>query len=269
VPELPEIETIRRDLADRLTGDTVINVDVLDSRLMSKKETARWTRIVVGHPWANLGRRGKYLWAKLANDWRVVFHMRMTGQMIVQAGQPKPGARLLLYFKSGKVLGLYDQRRFAEAWLLSPEQAWHTDTPPGPDALTELKREQFVQLLKGRTTRIQPLLMDQRLIAGVGNIYAQEALFKAAIRPTRPGFRVTKAEAGTLFDTLRETLVTAIEHRGSSSRNYLDASGQKGSAQRLHAVYRKGGTSCPRCQGDLRSIRVGGRGSVFCPRCQK
>src|SRR5439155_8187501 len=107
--------------------------------------------------------------------------------------------------------------------------------PLGPDALNELKRDQFVRIVKSRTTRIQPLLMDQRFIAGVGNIYAQEALFKADIRPTRPGCRLTAIEASRLFETLQETLRTAIAYRGSSSRNYRDANGNEGSAQTLHA----------------------------------
>ena len=111
--------------------------------------------------------------------------------------------------------------------------------------------------------------MDQRLIAGIGNIYAQEALFKAAIRPTRAGNRVTLLEASRLYEKLQETLLTAITHRGSSNRNYLDANGEQGSAQTLHAVYRKGGKPCPICGTSLRSTRVGGRGSVFCPQCQK
>jgi formamidopyrimidine-DNA glycosylase len=111
--------------------------------------------------------------------------------------------------------------------------------------------------------------MDQRLLSGVGNIYAQEALFKAAIRPTRHGNRLTPIEASRLFETLQETLQTAITYRGSSSRNYRDANGEEGAAQTLHAVYRKGGKPCPRCQTPLRSTRVGGRGSVFCPKCQK
>jgi len=139
----------------------------------------------------------------------------------------------------------------------------------GPDALNDLQEGDFVRLVKSRTTRIQPLLMDQRTLAGVGNIYAQEALFKAAIRPSRPGNRLTAAEAARLFGTLQETLKTAISHRGSSSRNYRDTKGEEGSAQTLHAVYRKGGKPCTRCGGILRATRVGGRGSVFCPRCQK
>jgi formamidopyrimidine-DNA glycosylase len=299
MPELPEIETIRRDLEKTLAGDRALTIKVFDPRLMRRREAGQWEKSVIGQVWKGFQRKGKYLWVELANDWRVVFHMRMTGQLIVsphpafgrllpkgrrpraeygvgplplgegarRAGEGKP--RMLLQFASGRSLGLYDQRRFAEAWLLAPGKIWHNKHVLGPDALNELQRDQFVEIIKARTTRIQPLLMDQRLMSGIGNIYAQEALFKAAIRPTRPGNRVTKVEATLLYETLQETLQTAIENRGSSSRNYRDANGEQGFAQKLHAVYRKGGKPCPRCKAPLRSTRVGGRGSVFCAQCQK
>ncbi len=269
MPELPEVETIRRDLEIALTGDRAVSVDVLDNRLMTKKEAFQWNTILAGQSWQSFGRQGKYLFANLENGWRAGFHMRMTGQLIVSSATHNEKPRMLIHFASGKRLGLYDQRRFAEAWLLAPGQAWHSETLPGPDALNDLKLDHFIKLIKGKTTRIQPLLMDQRLIAGVGNIYAQEALFKAAIRPTRPGYRVTKIEASRLYEALQETLQTAISYRGSSSRNYRDANGEEGSAQTLHAVYQKGGKPCPHCRKPLRSTRVGGRGSVFCPQCQK
>ncbi len=168
MPELPEIETIRRDLEKSLTGEKAIRVEVFDSRLMTKKEVLRWRGVVLGQTWQSFGRQGKYLFANIENGWRAGFHMRMTGQLIVgsqSAHDEKP--RMLIHFAGGKRLGLYDQRRFAEAWLLAPGQAWHSDAIPGPDALNELKLDHFVRLIKGRTTRIQPLLMDQMLISGI------------------------------------------------------------------------------------------------------
>jgi formamidopyrimidine-DNA glycosylase len=281
MPELPEVETIRRDLEAALRGDHAVSFTVYDRRLMSRKVEEAVRHYVLGQIWKGFHRKGKYLSIELANGWGLVFHLRMTGQLLVlphpnplpvgegarRPGEAKP--RMVILFASGRTLGFYDQRRFGEVSLLRPGQIWREKNPLGPDALTELKRDQFVSLVKSRTTRIQPLLMDQRYLAGVGNIYAQEALFKAAIRPGRAGNRITEKEAGRLFETLQETLQTAISYRGSSSRNYRDASGAQGSAQTLHAVYRKGGQPCPQCGGILRATRVGGRGSVFCPRCQK
>ena len=246
-----------------------LTFEVFDKRLMSPREARRAAEAIVGKRWLGFHRKGKYLWAELEDQSRIVIHLRMTGQLIVHEKGTQAKPRLRVSFQSGRTLSLYDQRRFAEVWHLAPGETWRSRNPIGPDALNELRRDQFVRLVKSRTTRIQPLLMDQRFLSGVGNIYAQEALFKAAIRPTRPGFRVTEEEAARLFDTLQETLKTAISHRGSSNRNYVDASGEPGSAQTLHAVYRKGGKPCPRCGGTLRMARVGGRGSVFCPECQK
>jgi len=276
MPELPEVETIRLDLEMALMGDHAIACSVLDRRLMSLRDEVRWKAILLGQPWRHFRRIGKYLWIELANGWRIEFHLRMTGQLlVVKSSSPAPTgrgptkSRLSIEFASGKILQFRDQRRFGEVRFRAPGERGGTKHPLGPDALSELKRDQFIDIVKTRTTRIQPLLMDQRLIAGIGNIYAQEALFKAGIRPTRSGVRVTRQEAGRLYETLQETLQTAITHRGSSSRNYLDANGDQGSAQTLHSVYRKGKKPCSRCQSELRAIRVGGRGSVFCPQCQK
>ena len=279
MPELPEVETIRRDLESILIGDTAVDIKVFDRRLMGHQEEKRLSKAVLGQLWQKFERKGKYLGVELANHWRIIFHLRMTGQLLIHQGHDGSpiaalgddvkSARLLIRFRSGRALGLYDQRRFAEVWPLRPGDIWRSKNPLGPDALNDLQQEEFVRLVKSRTTRIQPLLMDQRALAGVGNIYAQEALFKAAIRPSRPGNRLTVAEAARLFGTLQETLQTAISYRGSSSRNYRDAKGEEGSAQTLHAVYRKGGKPCRRCGGLLRATRVGGRGSVFCPKCQK
>ena len=269
MPELPEVETIRRDLEASLTGDRAVAFEVFDRRLMSMKDVERWSKLIIGQSWKSFHRKGKYLWVELGNAWRLMFHLRMTGQLIVHTTPPSMKARMRFRFASGHRLGFYDQRRFGEVWLLRPEEAWRSRNPLGPDALTELTCAEFVRLVKSRTTRIQALLMDQQCLSGVGNIYAQEALFKAAIRPSRPGNRVTEKEASRLFETLQETLLTAIAYRGSSNRNYRDANGKEGSAQTLHAVYRKGGKPCPSCRGILRATRVGGRGSVFCPQCQK
>lgn len=269
MPELPEVETIRLDLAASLAGETANTFEVFDSRLLSTRKSREWALLICGQSWRSFGRKGKYLWVELSNGYRLFFHLRMTGQLVLIPNRSQEKPRMKITFSNGKHLFLYDQRRFAEIWLLSPGEGWRRNNPLGPDALTELTEDTFSRLLKGRTTRIQPLLLDQRRLAGVGNIYAQEALFKAAIRPSRASKRLKSEEAAKLFVALRETLETAIAYRGSSSRNYLDATGQKGQAQTLHAVYRRGGLPCLKCRESLRTIRIGGRGSVYCPRCQK
>ncbi|HVO33715.1 MAG TPA: bifunctional DNA-formamidopyrimidine glycosylase/DNA-(apurinic or apyrimidinic site) lyase [Elusimicrobiota bacterium] len=269
MPELPEVETIRSDLDRHLRGKMIADFDVCDRRLLSIPQEARWKSIVPGRSIAGFRRRGKYLIADLSGGWRIIWHLRMTGQLVMGTPAPEARYRLRIQFDDAPALCFYDQRRFGEVWLLAADQGWPSRAPLGPDAVDELARDYFVRLVKQRTTRIQALLLDQRLIAGVGNIYAQEALFKASIRPNRPARRVTVQEANRLYDALSETLQTAIARRGSTSRNYRDAYGQAGMAQLIHQVYRKGGLPCPRCGTTLRQTRVGGRGTVFCPDCQR
>jgi formamidopyrimidine-DNA glycosylase len=279
MPELPEVETIRRDLDPHLRGHAVVRLEVRDRRLLSEEQEARVRTMLCGQRWDTLSRRGKYLVARLANGWELIFHLRMTGQLVLtsERGEKRTGIidkplaprfRLRLDFDHGMALEFYDQRRFGEVFLKGPSDPWPGKTALGPDPLNGLSREDFIELIKAKSTRIKPLLMDQSVLAGVGNIYAQEALFRAAIRPSRPGRRLTRLEAGTLFNALRQTLLSAIKHRGSTSRDYRDAFGHSGSAQLLHAVYRRGGQPCLKCRTSLRETRVGGRGTVFCPRCQ-
>jgi formamidopyrimidine-DNA glycosylase len=266
---LPEVETIRRDLATHLAGRTISDFRVRDQRLVSSSRAAGWKDQIVGQRCEAFERLGKYLSIRLTGGSTLVLHLRMTGQLVIGVAAGDSAWRAWFEFDDGQTLGFLDQRRFGELWLLRRGEAWPAKHTPGPDALTQLEREFFVEGLKRRSTRIQPLMMDQSFISGIGNIYAQEALFKALIRPSRPAKRVRTDEAHRLFDALQETLLAAIAHRGSSSRNYRDAWGAPGSAQSLHAVYRKGGGPCPRCGILLKAARIGGRGSVYCPRCQK
>jgi formamidopyrimidine-DNA glycosylase len=280
MPELPEVETIKRDLAKHLLNKSVTRIEVKDRRLLSDQQAKLFSQQVLRQPWSSIYRKGKYLCVHLGSGWEIIFHLRMTGQLVLDLpdGTQHTGIldppestkyRLLLEFENGTRLSFYDQRRFGEVFLKSSTQAWPGKTAIGPDPLDELSRESFVQMLRAKSTRVKPLLMDQSFVAGVGNIYAQEALFKAAIRPSRPGRRISRAEAAALFDALRETLLDAIEHRGSTARNYRDAYGQSGTAQTLHAVYQRGGKPCLKCKSPLSESRLGGRGTVFCTRCQR
>ncbi len=296
MPELPEIETIRRDLERSLLGGRVRDLTVYDRRLFTESAETHLRKVLLGQIWSAIIRKGKYLLVRLANDWTIVFHLRMTGQLVLEEpNHPQEPCRLRLHFDTRTsspavvsggsmdsllmdpgfrpagvtTLAFRDQRRFGEVTLVRPGEELASLAKLGPDPTNGLSCQDFVQLLRGKTTRIKPLLMDQRVLAGVGNIYAQEALFKAAIRPNRPACRLSRAEAERLYESLRETLLSAIEHRGSSSRNYRDAYGKTGTAQTLHRVYRKGGQPCPRCQNVLRSTRVGGRGTVYCSTCQR
>lgn len=267
MPELPEVETIRRDLTHELLNDQVVSTEVRDARLLNGAKLKAWEREVHGRRWTSIDRHGKFLLITLDTGFRIVFHLRMTGQMVMGTTPVLPW-RMALTFSSKQQLYFCDQRRFGEVWLLAPGVRWHNQHVPGPDALT-FSSESFQDLVRSRPTQIHALLLNQQLIAGIGNIYSQEALFKAGIRPMRPGNRIRTEEAQKLYDSLLNTLETAIRYRGSTSRNYRDAYGQSGNAQSLHAVYRKGGRPCSRCGEPLQSVRVGGRGAVYCRQCQR
>ena len=279
MPELPEVETIRRDLDHALRGHSITRLEVRDRLLLSVKEEKRFQRILFGREWQAINRKGKYLSIDLGANWEMIIHLRMTGQLVLQnhgelsrtgmIHKPLgPTYRMYLEFEHGVGLAFYDQRRFGEVFLRGPQEKWPGKTTLGPDPLDGLSQESFVDRVKEKTTRIKPLLMDQRFLAGIGNIYAQEALFKASIRPSRPARRMTRQEAERLYEAIQDTLLMAIKHRGSTRRNYRDALGQAGSAQNLHAVYQRGGQPCLICKTILKATRLGGRGTVFCPRCQ-
>lgn len=269
MPELPEVETIRRDLDAILRGQRLESLVVSDPLLMSAARVREFKKRVLQQPWEAIRRHGKYLWVELPEGWRIVFHLRMTGQLVL-GDEPGIGrCRLVLTFANGQKLSFYDQRRFGEVRLSAPGNQKLSAGELGPDALEGLDRSTFIGLMKGRTTRIHPLLLDQKMLAGVGNIYSQEALFRAKVLPSKPAGRLSSDQASRLFDSLQDILRLALEYRGTSSRNYRDAQGKAGSAQTLHAVYRRGGKPCLHCSAILRVTRLGGRGTVYCAQCQR
>src|SRR5512140_945732 len=143
MPELPEVETIRRDLEKILCGAAVTEVTVQDRRLMSEGDENLWRTRVLGSAWEHFDRHGKFLSIRLASSWRLVFHLRMTGQLLL-GDAPNPDARMVLAFANGRFLSFVDQRRFGECWLRAPSDGWHNRHKPGPDALTELTETAFV-----------------------------------------------------------------------------------------------------------------------------
>ena len=269
MPELPEVETIRRGLEKELMNAVISDFEVRDQRLLSPKRVKAWKPQLAGQSLKHFHRQGKYLELGLANGQRFFVHLRMTGQLLIHQPADAPPVlwRMKLTFSQGDALYFVDQRRFGEIWLLAPEDPGPSRQPLGPDAL-DLSLDTFKKQAASKKGPIQSVLLDQSVLAGVGNIYAQEALFSSGIRPSRRADRLTQAETQALHVALQATLHAAIHSRGSSSRNYRDVYGEQGSAQVAHAVYRKTGQPCPRCKKPLRALRVGGRGTVYCSACQ-
>ena len=281
MPELPEVETIARGVDKRVRGDRI--VQVWFSRLPQpfKSPRARQAKGLTGRTILAVHRTGKHIVAELGSSaseherearrpcaqW--IVHLGMTGRLLVTSAEiplaTHTHARLFL--ASGRELRFVDPRRFGRLEFrdLGREAPFGA---PGDEPLS-IGEDEFAALFRGRRLPIKAALLNQSLLAGVGNIYADESLFQAGIRPRRRANRVTRPEIERLRQSLREILTHAIRLGGSSVSDYVDADGERGFFQLEHCVYQRTGEPCRRCQTPIRRIIVAGRGTHYCPNCQR
>lgn len=270
MPELPEVETIRRSLLPHVVGARVTGVTVRERRLRSPIARDFAARLR-GRRIAGLERRGKYLLFRLDDGRALLVHLGMSGSLVLTpAGAPFGlhdhvaiafGRRLVLVFNDPRRFGLMRVGRCADLTELR-----HV----GRDPLTAAPSlEEWCHLVRGRRLPIKNLLMDQRVLGGVGNIYANEMLFQAGIRPRRRATGLRRRELARLRAALRSVLERAVDLGGSSISDYRDANGQPGSFQVHHAVYDRAGKPCPVCTATIKRIVLSGRSSYYCPRCQR
>lgn len=268
MPELPEIETVRRTIAPHVVGRRVVAVEVRERRLRRPIAADFETRLV-GRTISRVERRAKYLLLELGEGLRWVVHLGMSGRLCT--GDPPPElthVHVIVDLDRGGRLYFRDPRRFG-LMILSQD-----DADLGVLGVEPLSRRFSGEMLWSITRRhrrvtIKSLLLDQRLIAGVGNIYANEALFEAGIRPSRRAGRLTRADADRLADAVRCVLKRAIESRGSSLLDYRDADGNQGEFQRMLRVYERAGEACRKCGQSVKRSTIGARGTFYCPGCQK
>lgn len=260
MPELPEVETIRRTLAPLLVGRRIEAARFL-SPLAAGGRPAELGERLAGARIVACERLGKHLLVRLDHG-TLGIHLRMTGKLLWNA-VPGPYARALLELDRGCVV-FDDVRQFGRMrW-------WPPGTNPpelGPDALM-LTLSEFAARLRGRRGRIKPLLLNQAVIAGIGNIYADEALFRAGIHPLAQTSRLSPRRVARLHQAIAGVLEEALEAGGSSVSDYLDARGERGSFQESHQVYGRAGEPCTQCGQPVRRIVVAQRGTHFCARCQ-
>lgn len=266
MPELPEVETIKRELERVVLGKKITSVRVQDARVIREPSPEKFKKGLAGCVIKNILRKAKVLIFELANGKSLVIHLKMTGQLIYPGGGK--GARVSFCLSDGKRLDFNDQRLFAELRLLDD---WHSlkfiqGLGPEPFALTA---EKFREMLAIKKTKIKPLLMDQTFISGVGNLYAAEALFRARIHPQRPAQSLSDKEKEALFKEIKETLSEAIKYKGSSVDQYVQLTGAPGDYLKYHKVYDREGKPCVVCKTPIKRISLGGRGTYFCPKCQK
>ncbi|KLU40698.1 MAG: bifunctional DNA-formamidopyrimidine glycosylase/DNA-(apurinic or apyrimidinic site) lyase [Limnochordia bacterium] len=274
MPELPEVETVRRTLEPYVLNRPICRVEVLYPRALQDTSPKEFSKALEGSSFVELRRRGKYLLFEVSTGLYMVVHLRMTGRLIVVSSNQVPIEKhtaAIFQFGEGSELRFVDQRKFGTINLLPPERLMDIRglREMGPEPLgDEFTPRYLARILKGRKAPIKSVLLDQRRIAGLGNIYADEALFAAGIHPERPGGDLTLRETEELFHAVRSVLTDAVANQGTTFRDYRTGTGREGSFQNKLQVYGRKGEPCLRCGQALQHVRIGGRTSVFCPHCQ-
>jgi formamidopyrimidine-DNA glycosylase len=271
MPELPEVETIRIDLDKTLPGKKILGLWT-DSPKQFQPSLKILEQNLVGSKVKQIKRRAKLILFYLSNGKILVVHLKLTGRLLLRkADLPKDDWQHAIFKLSDDLeLRFCDLRKFGYLKLIESEADLKKLLSEfGPEPLTkEFTLEKFKEILSGWGRPIKLLLMDQQKIAGIGNIYANEALYLARIDPRRPAHKINGSEAKKLFAALGEVLKRGLKYRGASDQYYLDAYGKKGKYQEHFLVYGQAGKKCPQ-GGEIKRITLGGRGTFFCPTCQK
>lgn len=280
MPELPEVETIRKGLEKYLVGKKITDIQILDPKLLQDHKYHRFGDIVVA-----VRRFGKGLVIDLNNNYSIAVHIKLTGQFIYRGDETKklsPSAKLVgdlpskhtrMIFKLDKNAQLYfnDIRRFA--WVKVVKTSEVKNLPffkeLGPEPFKDLTLDYFQKVLKKSSAPIKSVLMNQKKISGVGNIYANDALNLAQIDPRKKASSIKDKESKKLFDSIHEVLKRGLKYGGATEINFVNALGQSGDYQEHFLTYGREGEKCYNCNGAIKKIRLAGRGTYFCPVCQR
>lgn len=265
MPELPEVETIKRDLEKAILNKKIIEVRVHNSRVIREPSVEKFKQGLLGSTIKHVLRKAKLLILELSSGKSLAIHLKMTGQL-VYPGNAKT-SRVSFRFSDGKMLDFNDQRLFGELRLIDDWQELKFIKGLGPEPF-QITEQRFKAMLDKKKAKIKPLLMDQAFISGIGNLYAAESLFRAHIGPERQANRLSEKEKGLLFKEIKECLSEAISCGGSSVDDYVRVSGKPGGYAAHHKVYGREGKPCLVCKTTIKRIALGGRGTYFCPKCQ-
>ena len=267
MPELPEVETIRTELLPHVLGRTITGIDILWDGMVKQPSVGEFRARVTGRTITGLTRRGKYLFFSLSGGETMVMHMKMTGSLIIDPASDR-FTRVVFHLDSGAALHLWDPRKFGKMWLVPDES--EVSGKLGPEPLDDdFTIEAFSERLRSRTAPVKPVLLDQSVVAGIGNMYADEALFDAKIHPLTPAGKLTGVEIERLHGSIRRVLEHALRCKGASIRNYIRPDGNTGTAHEEFNVAHGAGKRCPRCGTTIERIVVRGRGTYYCPDCQQ
>ena len=289
MPELPEVETIRRDLESELIGLKLTRVDFIWPGSLKGMAPENFKKSVIGKEIVAVERRAKNLAIKLSDNNYLLMHMKMTGHLLIESAnkqlnptgswQAKDGPladplnqfiRVVFWLNNGKIMAFSDLRKFGYIRLIGEEELSNIYAEYGPEPFSKAFSPDYLQTLFAKKKQaIKKVLMDQANVAGIGNIYADEILWAAKINPETPANTLTSGQFDSIYKFTREILKKAIELRGTSSSDYRDTKGEKGRYEARLNAYRRTGLPCKRCQTPIERITLGGRGTHFCPNCQK
>lgn len=275
MPELPEVETIRRQMQKEVVGARILGVDVRFAKRLDLP-AKKFASAIVGASISGVGRRAKLLLIHLSNGWTMVIHLKMTGRMLLlkEGMVPTKHTHLVFRLSGGRLIFFEDVRKFGYVKLVRTadlEKDVFDKEGYGPEPLDRsFTFERFRMCLTGRgPKRIKPLLMAQSCIAGIGNIYADEACWRAKVRPDRRIATLAVGELSGLYDGVKKSLTEALGRRGSSVDDYVDLYGRQGANFSRLLVYGRDGKPCSRCGTIIKKMRLAGRGTHYCPKCQK
>ncbi|MFH2104905.1 MAG: bifunctional DNA-formamidopyrimidine glycosylase/DNA-(apurinic or apyrimidinic site) lyase [Parcubacteria group bacterium] len=286
MPELPEVETIRRDLQRKIVGKKITEVKVRKLKIVKGSQPA-FRRALIGNSFAKISRRGKLLILELKKGEKyLLIHLKMTGQLIYQArgqiiagghGWPQIGklpnkySHIIFTFADRSQLFFNDLRQFGYMKLVGDEELSAILEKFGIEPLTKnFTWANFRHALAGKKTSLKAVLLNQKLIAGIGNIYVDEICFRAGVRPSRAVNKLSSAELRKIFNSCNIIIKQAIKYRGTTFNDYVDADGNKGNFISRLKVYQRAGEKCQRCRrGVIKKTRLAGRGTHYCPQCQK
>lgn len=270
MPELPEVETIVCELRPHLVGRTIVSVKVDWAKTIDepKQDIPRFSLGVIGRQVVGVWRRGKFVVIRLDDGMSLVIHLRMSGRLLLKARGPSKHLRVLFAFSDGSHLYFYNPRKFGRIWLVDDVEKIVGDLGPEPlsDSFTA---EVLAERMRGRRGMIKPLLLNQRFIAGLGNIYVDESLFRAGLHPQRPVDTLVRDDIIRLHSAIQAVLRQALDHHGTSFDGvFIRPEGEQGRQQEGLAVYQQTGLPCVRCGSPIQKRVVGGRGTHFCLKCQ-
>jgi formamidopyrimidine-DNA glycosylase len=274
MPELPEVETIKEDLRELVVGSVIEIAEVLDSSLVEQPaSTEEFARRLGGVRITGVRRRAKHLIVELDSGDALVFQLKIGGQLLLvpPVEEPRTSLMLVLRLDGDRRLFLRDQTGFSRARLLDPGELEARLSSLGPEPLDEgFDVEYLRETLGSRRAQLKPLILDQKVVAGIGNIYADEILFDARLHPRRKANTLSGEEWSALCEAIRKNLAAGIEHRGTTVRLYKDVLNRPGEHQNHLRVFEKHGKPCPEgCGGEVARESVGGRPTHYCPECQR